>query len=71
MSSSPFIDKINKHYKLDPKSSSSGQSSKDSATKMSPPRNTTAEDDRGFTKTENFTMMNPREANFQETGNNY
>lgn len=36
---------------------------------MSPAHNTTQVDDRGFTKTENFTMMNPREANFQDTVN--
>ena len=70
MSSSPFIDKINKHYKTNPTLSSSGNKSEDSSIKMSPAHNTTQEDDRGFTKTENFTMMNPREANFQETGNN-
>jgi len=69
MSSSPFIEKINKHYKIDPKSSSSGENSKDSSAKMSTAPNTTQQDDRGFTKTENFTMMNPREANFQETVN--
>ena len=69
MSSSPFIEKINKHYKIDPQSSSSGENSKESSAKMSTATNTTQQDDRGFTKTENFTMMNPREANFQETGN--
>jgi len=69
MSSSPFIDKINKHYKTNPESSSSGKLSEDSSTKMSPAYNTTQQDDRGFTKTENFTMMNPREANFQDTVN--
>lgn len=69
MSSSPFIDKINKHYKIDPKSYSSGQNSEDSSAKMSSAHNTTQQDDRGFMKTENFTMMNPREANFQDTVN--
>ena len=70
MSSSPFIDKINKHYKTNPEPSSSCKKSEDSSIKMSPAINTTQQDDRGFTKTENFTMMNPREANFQDTGNN-
>jgi len=69
MSSSPFIDKINKHYKTNPEPSSSCKKSEDSSTKMSPSINTTQQDDRGFTKTENFTMMNPREANFQDTVN--
>jgi len=69
MSSSPFIDKINKHYKIEPKSSSSGHSSTDSSVEMSSAHKTTQEDDRGFVKTENFTMMNPREANFQDTVN--
>jgi len=69
MSSSPFIDKINKHYKTNPEPSSSCKKSEDSSIKMSPDINTTQQDDRGFTKTENFTMMNPREANFQDTVN--
>jgi len=34
---------------------------------MAAPNMTTREDERGFVKTENFTVMNPREANFQET----
>ena len=71
MSSSPFIEKINKHYKIDPKSSSSVENSKDSSAKMSTAPNTTQQDDRGFTKTENFTVMDPRQANFQETGNKH
>merc|ERR1711936_1307037 len=43
MSSSPFIDKIHKHYKTETKSPSSS------------------------VKSENFVVMDPREANFQET----
>merc|ERR1711978_315707 len=31
------------------------------------PNMTTREDERGFVKTENFTVMDPRQANFQET----
>merc|ERR1712242_202353 len=64
---SPFIEKINKHYKIDPKSSSSGEKSKAPSAEMSTAPNTTQQDDRGFMKTENFTVMDPREANFQET----
>jgi len=37
--------------------------------KMASAPNTTQQDDRGFTKTENFTVMDPRQANFQETVN--
>ena len=68
MSSSPFIDKIHKHYKTGAQSPSSKNNSENSKTEMAAPNITTREDERGFVKTENFTVMNPREANFQETG---
>jgi len=42
-------------------------SADNSSTKMSSANTTTRLDERGFLKTENFTMMNPNEANFQET----
>merc|ERR1711963_198010 len=67
MSSSPFIDKIHKHYKTGAKSPSSLNTSENSKSEMAAPNMTTREDERGFVKTENFTVMNPREANFQET----
>merc|ERR1712179_779128 len=93
MSSSPFIQKLHKHYKTDAKSATSTAisdnpskntssanpmsenysittsiaSSDSSSSKMSSANLTTREDERGFLKTENFTMMNPNEANFQET----
>jgi len=67
MSSSPFIDKIHKHYKTGAKSPSSLNTSENSKAEMAAPNMTTREDERGFVKTENFTVMNPREANFQET----
>merc|ERR1712179_883131 len=93
MSSSPFIQKLNKHYKTDATSATSTAisdnpskntssanpmsenysittsiaSSDSSSSKMSSANLTTREDERGFLKTENFTMMNPNEANFQET----
>merc|ERR1711909_192235 len=93
MSSSPFIQKLHKHYKTDATSATSTAisdnpskntssanpmsenysittsiaSSDSSSSKMSSANLTTREDERGFLKTENFTMMNPNEANFQET----
>lgn len=67
MSSSPFIDKIHKHYKLGPSSSVAAPDSDKSSTNMSSDNSATREDDRGFTKTENFAMIDPRQANFQDT----
>merc|ERR1711894_725344 len=67
MSSSPFIDKIHKHYKTETKSPSSSLKEKNSEAEMAATNNTTREDERGFMKTENFVVMDPREANFQET----
>ena len=68
MSSSPFIDKIHKHYKTETKSTSSSVKGENSEAEMAATNNTTREDERGFMKTENFVVMDPREANFQETG---
>ena len=68
MSSSPFIDKLNQYYQ-GPKVTSSSANSTSSASTMSHKTRATQEDDRGFQKTENFVMMNPQEANFQDTGN--
>jgi len=67
MSSSPFIDKLHKHYKTEVKSAPSTNNCENSAAEMAATNMTTREDERGFVKTENFTVMNPREANFQET----
>jgi len=67
MSSSPFIDKIHKHYKTETKSPSSSVKSENCEAEMAATNNTTREDERGFMKTENFVVMDPREANFQET----
>merc|ERR1711894_767954 len=67
MSSSPFIDKIHKHYKTETKSPSSSVKSENCEAEMAATNNTTREDERGFMKTENFVAMDPREANFQET----
>ena len=39
-----------------------------SSSAMSPKSTATLEDDRGFQKTENYVMINPNEANFQDTG---
>ena len=68
MSSSPFIDKIHKHYKTETKSPSSSVKSETCEPEMAATNSTTREDERGFMKTENFVVMDPREANFQETG---
>merc|ERR1712154_415132 len=67
MSSSPFIDKIHKHYKTETKTSAPSVQSEKCEAEMAATNNTTREDERGFMKTENFTVMDPREANFQET----
>jgi len=67
MSSSPFIDKIHKHYKTETKPSAPSVKSENSEAEMAATNSTTREDERGFMKTENFTVMDPREANFQET----
>jgi len=67
MSSSPFIDKIHKHYKTETKPSAQSVKSENSEAEMAATNITTREDERGFMKTENFTVMDPREANFQET----
>jgi len=67
MSSSPFIDKIHKHYKTETKTSAPSVQSENCEAEMAATNNTTREDERGFMKTENFTVMDPREANFQET----
>ena len=69
MSSSPFIDKLHKHYKIGPTVETSAiTSDKKSSTMSTSANSTTREDERGFQKTENFTVMDPRQANFQETG---
>ena len=69
MSSSPFIDKLHKHYKIGPNVESSTATSDETSANMSTTtNNTTRDDERGFQKTENFTVMDPRQANFQETG---
>merc|ERR1712168_21608 len=67
MSSSPFIDKIHKHYKTGAKSPSSTINSENSTAEMAAPNMTTRLDERGFVKTENFEGMNNQEPNFQET----
>jgi len=68
MSSSPFIDKLHKHYKIGPTVETSATTSdKKSSTMSTSANSTTREDERGFQKTENFTVMDPRQANFQET----
>ena len=66
MSSSPFIDKLNKFYSTSTISQPKEAMSSSSA--MSPKSTATLEDDRGFQKTENYVMINPNEANFQDTG---
>ena len=69
MSSSPFINKLHKHYKIGPNIEASAPTSDEKSANMSTSTNTTTRDDeRGFQKTENFTVMDPRQANFQETG---
>jgi len=68
MSSSPFIDKLHKHYKIGPNIETSATTSDEKSSNMSTSTNsTTRDDERGFQKTENFTVMDPRQANFQET----
>merc|ERR1739844_238042 len=68
MSSSPFIDKLHKHYKIGPTVETSATTSDEKSSKMSTTANsTTRDDERGFQKTQNFTVMDPRQANFQET----
>jgi len=68
MSSSPFIDKLHKHYKIGPTIETSATTSDEKSANMSTSTNsTTRDDERGFQKTENFTVMDPRQANFQET----
>ena len=65
MSSSPFIDKLNKFYNTSPTQPSEPVSN---SSTMALASTATREDDRGFTKTGNYEMMNPKEANFQDTG---
>merc|ERR1711994_81196 len=81
MSSSPFIDKIHKHYKTDAsrsqiisKSSEAPPKPENCEAKMASTivsinddNMTTRIDERGFVKTENFEVMNNQEPNFQET----
>ena len=69
MSSSPFIDKINQFYKTPTATSLPRNTS--STTTMPKESTGTREDERGFQKTENYIMVNPREANFQETGKSF
>merc|ERR1712064_202929 len=81
MSSSPFIDKIHKHYKTDAsrsqiisKSSEAPPKPENCEAKMASTivsinddNMSTRIDERGFVKTENFEVMNNQEPNFQET----
>merc|ERR1712212_129792 len=65
MSSSPFIDKIHKHYKTGAQSTSSTNKSENNTTEMAAPNMTTREDERGFVKTEKFVDRNPCPNGFQ------
>ena len=69
MSTSPFIDKLNKLGK-GPATDITVNPKETSQTSTMPAQTATAtlEDDRGFQKTENYVMMNPKDANFQDSG---
>ena len=82
MSSSPFIDKIHKHYKTDasrsqiisksseapPKPEKCEANMANTIVSINDDNMSTRIDERGFVKTENFEVMNNTEPNFQETG---